>query len=115
MTKETLLCKCPVCRSLFPVENLTSEETCHFEVVKREIGGKLKRTEAEKKALHGQKPKRGSAHGKIRYTPQGEMAIDIYLPAYENRLKSALIEIERLKEQLSNAGESHGLEKTQKV
>ena len=87
MPKETILCTCPVCGSMVEPDRFNEEHK--FKVVKRVMGGKLKRTDAEKLLMKGEKGKRGSAAGNIRYTPQGDMAADMYRPMIENAIRRA--------------------------
>lgn len=90
MSKETLQFRCPACGRHSNIDNLTSPDEYEFEIFRRVIGGKLAFTEAEKILKHGEKPKRGSGHGGMRYERQGSMATEIYLSRMINRLETAL-------------------------
>jgi hypothetical protein len=90
MAKDTLMFKCPICDGLALIEKLTSESKSNFDIVNKATGGKVKFTEAEKILMHGLKPKRGSGHGKIRYTSQGAAMLEVYRPMLITKLREAL-------------------------
>ena len=90
MAKDTLMFKCPICDGLALIEKLTSESKADFDIVNKAFGGKVKFTEAEKILMHGQKPKRGKAHGKARYTSQSVVMLEVYRPMLINKLRIAL-------------------------
>ena len=88
--KETLQFRCPACGRHSNIESLTAQDEYVFEIFRRIIGGKLALTEAEKILKHGEKPRRGSGHGGMRYDKLGNMATEIYLPQMIYRLDAAL-------------------------
>jgi len=90
MAKETLQFRCPACGAHSNIDRLTSQEEYEFEIFRRVIGGKLALTEAEKILKHGEKPRRGSGHGGMRYERQGDFARGIYLFRMVSRLELAL-------------------------